>query len=57
MRFVFTCACGNALKVKAPSHQKAMERALDEGWRPLAPLCPICLEEDDEHPLMAKVAS
>jgi hypothetical protein len=57
MIFHFTCACGNALEVKAPSHQKAMERALDEGWRPLSPLCPICLEENDEHAIVAKVAS
>jgi len=57
MIFHFTCACGNELKVKAPTNQKALELALDEGWRPLSPLCPLCLEEENERPLVVKVAS
>lgn len=50
MIFHFTCACGNALEVEAPSHTLAMTAALDAGWRALPMSCTQCLEEEDAEP-------
>lgn len=47
MIFHFTCRCGNALEVEAPSHTLAMQGALESGWRALDAECPACLEKKD----------